>query len=157
MKRSLFTIPEILLVTAVMFLFSCSNGKTTSEIYAPDGIAIRGYDPVAFFEESRPVEGETDYSYEWKGATWLFSSAENLEAFKADPEKYAPQFGGYCAYGASDGEGHKAPTETDTWSIIDDKLYFNYNLKVKERWEENREERIQDANENWPKIKDDEF
>ena len=61
------------------------------------GSAIEGYDPVAYFEEGRPVEGDSDYAYEWMGATWYFASARNRDLFAADPEKYAPQYGGYCA------------------------------------------------------------
>jgi YHS domain-containing protein len=122
-----------------------------AEIFQKDGFAIRGFDAVAFFKESKPVMGEEKNSYEWKGARWLFSSGANLESFKSDPEKYAPQYGGYCAYGMAD--GHKAPTETDTWTIIDNKLYFNYNRKVKEMWSKDTKGFIEKANVNWPELK----
>jgi len=85
-------------------------------------------------------------------ASWRFVSRENLEAFMNDPEKYAPQYGGYCAYGVS--EGHKSPTEIDTWTILDNKLYFNYNRNVKKKWKEDRERRIKVADENWKTVKD---
>jgi hypothetical protein len=74
-----------------------------------------------------------------------------LEAFKANPEKYAPQYGGFCAYGTS--EGHKAPTQPDAWTIVNDKLYFNYNKDVKVLWNKNQSERIKKADENWIEIK----
>lgn len=123
-----------------------------SEIFAPDGKAIKGYDVVAFFKEAKPVEGADSLAYRYKGSDWLFTSRGNLEAFKENPEKYVPQYGGYCAYGTS--QGHKAPTETDTWTIVDDKLYFNYNMKVKNTWSKKREELIEKADTQWPLIKD---
>lgn len=122
-----------------------------AEIFQKGGAAIRGFDAVAFFTESKPVMGEVEISYEWKGALWLFSSSVNMEKFKSDPEKYAPQYGGYCAFGMAD--GHKAPTETDTWTIIDNKLYFNYNKKVKEMWWKDTKGFIEKANTNWPELK----
>jgi YHS domain-containing protein len=138
---------------AVMFFVAiCSIYAQKSEVFSTNGIAIKGYDPVAFFKESKPVMGHDPLSYQWKGATWLFSSKENLEAFKAQPVKYAPQYGGYCAYGAA--EGHKAPTETNTWTILDDKLYFNYNQEVRGMWMKNHKANIDKANANWDKIKD---
>ncbi|RYU94030.1 YHS domain-containing protein [Emticicia agri] len=125
-----------------------------AEVFSNADGAIRGYDAVAYFTESKPVKGKTEFSYEWNKATWYFSNAENLNTFKAAPEKYAPQFGGYCAYGLS--EGHKAPTQPDAWTIVDNKLYLNYNTKVKERWNENKEERIRKANDKWVELKDQE-
>ncbi|HEY6900870.1 MAG TPA: YHS domain-containing (seleno)protein, partial [Puia sp.] len=83
---------------------------------------------------------------------WCFSSPKNLEAFKASPEKYAPQYGGYCAYGTS--QGHKAPTEVDTWTVLDGKLYFNYNQKVKAMWTKDQPALIKKADETWPTLKD---
>lgn len=122
-----------------------------AEIFTKDGKAIRGYDPVAFFKVSKPVKGADSLAYKYKDATWLFSSKENLESFKANPDKYAPQYGGYCAYGVS--AGHKSPTETDTWTVVDDKLYFNYNMKVKEAWTKDQPALIKKADEKWPDIK----
>lgn len=122
-----------------------------AEIFQKNGAAIDGYDAVAFFTESKPVKGSGDYSIEWKNAKWLFASKVNLDSFRSNPGKYAPQYGGYCAYGCSD--GHKAPTETDTWSVIDGRLYFNYNQKVKAYWDKNRPKFIEQANINWEKIR----
>ena len=122
-----------------------------AEVYSPGGKAIKGYDPVAFFTDSRPVMGVDSLSYSWHEATWLFANRQNLQRFKANPEKYAPQYGGYCAYGTA--QGHKAPTEIDTWTILNDKLYFNYNQKVKEIWTKDRPDYIQKADKQWPEIK----
>jgi YHS domain-containing protein len=135
----------------IMLISAVTVHAQKAEIFQKDGAAIRGFDAVAFFIEGKPVMGEEKISYEWKGARWLFSSSANMESFKNDPEKYAPQYGGYCAYGIAD--GHKAPTEADTWTIIDDKLYFNYNRKVKEMWRKNTKGFIEKANANWPELK----
>lgn len=140
------------IIIAVLALFIIVQAKAQkAEIFAPGGKAIKGYDPVAFFKESKPVKGADSLSYTWKEATWLFSNRQNLEAFKANPDKYAPQYGGYCAYGLS--QGHKAPTQTDTWTVVNDKLYFNYNSKVKELWTKDQPALIKTADEKWPEIK----
>lgn len=123
-----------------------------SPVYAPKGIALDGYDAVAFFTLGKPVKGSSTYAIQWKGAQWLFADKADLESFQKTPEKYAPQYGGYCAYGAA--EGHKAPTEIDTWSIVGNKLYLNYNQKVKSTWVKNEAAYIETANKNWPQIKD---
>jgi len=121
------------------------------EIFIKSNEAIQGYDPVAYFKESKPVQGKKEFSFQWKDATWLFSNAQNLATFKTDPEKYAPQFGGYCAYGMS--EGHKAPTDPEAWTIVDGKLYLNYNKDVREMWKKDQPARIAKAKENWPTVK----
>ncbi|MBB6131283.1 YHS domain-containing (seleno)protein [Mucilaginibacter lappiensis] len=141
-----------ILIAFIAFLGIVQAKAQKSEIFAPGGKAIKGYDPVAFFTESKPIKGADSLSYQWKEATWLFASRKNLEAFKSDPGKYAPQYGGYCAYGLS--QGHKAPTQTDTWTVVNDKLYFNYNSKVKEMWSKDQQNLIKAADEKWSGIKD---
>jgi YHS domain-containing protein len=137
-------------ILALFILFNAHAQK--SEVYVADGKAIKGYDPVAFFTESRPVMGRDSLTFSWNGATWYFADRRHLESFQSMPERYAPQYGGYCAYGTA--QGHKAPTQVDTWSIYDGKLYFNYNQKVKEEWSKDRPAMIRKADENWTKIKD---
>lgn len=131
---------------------------TTSAVYAQkpvvfshNGKAIRGYDPVAYFTESKPVKGDSLLTYEYEGASWQFASQANLDAFKADPAKYAPQYGGYCAFGTS--RGYKAPTEPDAWTIEGGKLYLNYNTKVRETWNKDRAGYIEKADKQWTEIK----
>jgi len=141
-----------ILSTVVLLLILTGARAQKSAIFIAEGKAIKGYDPVAFFTESRPVKGQDSLMYVWNGAKWEFSSRANLDRFKAEPEKYAPQYGGYCAYGTS--QGHKAPTQVDTWSVIDGKLYFNYNMKVKETWVKDRAALITKADEQWPVLKD---
>jgi YHS domain-containing protein len=140
------------IIIALFALFTIVKVQAQkSEVFVSGGKAIKGYDPVAFFTESKPVKGADSLSYQWKEATWLFSSRQNLEAFKASPDKYAPQYGGYCAYGTA--AGHKAPTQTDTWTVVNDKLYFNYNSKVKEMWTKDQPALIKQADEKWPEVK----
>lgn len=96
------------------------------------GVAIRGYDPVAYFTTGRPERGLDTLVFRWKGAQWQFASQENLELFRADPEKYAPQYGGYCAYGVANDS--LVSIEPDNFRIIDGKLYLNYDAAVQGKW-----------------------
>lgn len=143
---------QAMTLAALILLSIVKVQAQKSEVFAPAGKAIKGYDPVAFFKVSKPVMGADSLSYSWKGANWLFSNQQNLDSFKTNPDKYAPQYGGYCAYGTS--AGHKAPTETDTWTIVNGKLYFNYNGKVKEVWMKNQPALIEKADQQWPGLKD---
>ena len=114
------------------------------------GGAIRGYDPVAYFTEGRPVEGKSAHRFEWMGATWSFASAENRAAFEADPEKYAPRYGGYCAWAVS--RGYTASIVPEAWRIVDGALYLNYSLSVRERWAKDIPGNIARAEVNWPRL-----
>ena len=96
------------------------------------GIAIGGYDPVAYFTEGAATAGSSDWQAEWGGATWRFASDANRTAFLADPEAYAPQFGGHCAFAAS--LGIKTPGAPETWSIVDGRLFLNANGVAKGLW-----------------------
>lgn len=116
------------------------------------GHAIRGYDPVAYFREGRPVEGDAAHELEWNGAAWRFSSAENLAAFEADPEAYAPQYGGYCAYAVA--KGSTASVDPEQWSVVDGKLYLNYSADIHERWKADVPGHIRAADANWPGVLD---
>lgn len=139
------------LTTLLFFIILISAHAQSVEIFTTKDGAINGYDPIAYFKEGQAVKGKNEFSTVWKGARWLFSSEQNLETFKSGPEKYAPQYGGYCAYGAS--EGHKSPTQADAFTIVNDKLYLNYNKDVKQEWNKNQQERIQKADETWPTLK----
>jgi YHS domain-containing protein len=142
---------KLLLIIAITFISTISSvSAQKSAVYAPGGIALAGYDAVAFFTQAKPVKGLATYSYNWDGANWLFADKANLESFRKSPDKYAPQYGGYCAYGTS--QGHKAPTQAKTWTIVDNKLYFNYNSQVKEIWVKNQTALIDSANMKWPMI-----
>jgi YHS domain-containing protein len=112
--------------------------------------AIKGYDPVAYFTQDSPAKGRSAHSHEWMDATWYFANAENMELFASDPEKYAPQYGGYCAYAVS--QGYTAKIDPDAWKIVDDKLYLNFSLKVQKIWEKDIPGYIAKADVNWPNI-----
>lgn len=113
-------------------------------------VAIKSYDPVAYFTDGKPVEGEKAHSHKWNGATWRFSSEANRKLFAAAPETYAPQYGGYCAWAVS--QGDTAPIDPTQWTIHEKKLYLNYDRKVNETWTAKRDEFIQLADKNWPKV-----
>jgi YHS domain-containing protein len=141
---------KVLQFTLVVLLLSVKTFAQTVSYYTTAGTAIKGYDPVAYFTEQKAVAGKPDFSFEWSGSKWLFSSQANLERFKTDPQKYVPQYGGYCAYGVSD--NHKSPTDPNAWTIVGDKLYLNYSLKVKELWSKDIPNRIHKADELWPTV-----
>lgn len=122
-------------------------------VYAPDGgPALRGYDAVAYFADGRPVEGRSEYSYQWRGASWQFASQAHLDQFRADPASYAPQFGGYCAWAVS--QGYTASADPQAWKIVDGRLYLNYDLDVKRLWEQDVPGNIAKGAANWPKVLD---
>lgn len=112
------------------------------------GLAIDGYDPVAYFDEGRPIKGEKTYTYQWADATWRFSSQEHLERFRQDPERYAPQYGGYCAWAAA--KGKKANGDPEVWALVDGKLYLNYDEDIKAEWEKDIPGFIEAADAKWP-------
>lgn len=114
------------------------------------GVAIKGYDPVAYFTDKKPVKGDDDFEFEWKGATWRFANAEHRDMFQKAPESYAPQYGGYCAWAVS--QGYTAGIDPDAWRIVDGKLYLNYSLDVQKKWEQDIPGHIKAADTNWPKI-----
>ena len=114
--------------------------------------AIKGYDTVAYFTEGKPVKGSSEFTTEYKGATWLFSSQENLDKFVSAPDDYAPQYGGYCAYAVA--QDQTASIRPELFTIHEGKLYLNYNEKINDRWLENKESFIEAADKNWPKLLD---
>jgi YHS domain-containing protein len=115
-----------------------------------NGIAIQGYDPVAFFTQGRPVKGQAQFESKFKGARYLFASAENKAAFDGNPAKYEPQFGGFCAYAAS--EGHTAPIKVDAFMIVNERLLMQYDLDVKKIFEKDPQGRLAKADKNWPGL-----
>ena len=118
--------------------------------YEHNGVAIRGYDTVAYFTQGKPVEGNDKFSTSWSDATWKFSSQEHLDLFIASPEKYAPQYGGYCAYGVA--QMNLVKIEPDQWTIIEDKLYLNYNAKLNKTWKKNTASYIKTADALFEKL-----
>ncbi len=114
------------------------------------GGAIKGYDPVAYFTEGKAVKGSKEFTYEWNGATWRFSSAENRDLFAGNPEHYAPQYGGYCAWAVA--QGKTAGIDPAAFQIVEGRLYLNYSRKIQERWAKDIPGNIAKADENWPAL-----
>ncbi len=121
-----------------------------NKTFQTNGVAINGYDPVAYFRESQAVAGTADNSLDWNGVTWQFASAENRDLFAGDPEAYAPQFGGYCAFAAS--KNALASSVPEAWTIFDDKLYLNFSLGVRDIWRRDMESNIALAEGFWPGL-----
>ena len=119
-------------------------------VYATDGVAINGYDPVAYFAQGKPVEGVPDFTSEWNGATLQFASPENKAIFDNDPEAYAPKYGGYCAYAVS--KGYTATTDPSAWTIHEDRLYLNYSKTVRLLWSRDIPGNVAAGDANWPKV-----
>jgi YHS domain-containing protein len=146
-----------LLVAACCFVAACatppakiSQEKPVDEINNQRGLALRGYDPVAYFTDKKPIEGKPDITYQWKGATYHFATVEHRELFQRDPEHYAPQFGGYCAYAVS--LGTTADGDPFQWAVDNDKLFVNNNAIAYALWNKSRSKNIRRGDVNWPLI-----
>jgi len=118
------------------------------ETFVIEGVAIRGTDPVAYFDQMAVVAGTPDHMLMWKGAKWQFASADNMARFEADPEAYAPQYGGYCAYAMS--KGYIATSDPEAWTLHEGKLYLNYSKTVRKIWSGDIPGNIVLADANWP-------
>lgn len=114
------------------------------------GVAVNGYDVVAYHEENKPVKGDAKFTHEWNGAKWMFATEASLGKFKADPAKYAPQYGGYCAWAV--GHGYTAPTDPAAFTIVDGKLYLNYNKDVSAKWNPEKAKWIAEGDQHWPGL-----
>lgn len=139
----------IIILLSLSFSLTGFAQKKSEAIFATKEGAISGYDPVAYFTDKKPVKGQSNTTYTWKNAVWHFASEANREVFSKNPEKYAPQYGGWCAYGWS--QGYSAKIDPQAWSIVADKLYLNYNLDVKKDWDKKQAQYINQANKNYAK------
>ena len=124
--------------------------RLVNTLGSSDGVAIRGYDPVAYFRDGGPRPGKPEFSVRHGGAVWRFASAEHKALFEAEPERYLPAYGGFCAYGTS--RGYLVKIEPDAWSIVDGRLYLNYDLGVRETWVRRTKTYIARADGNWPRL-----
>lgn len=141
-----------LLVTVVTCLMMTQTLLAKDEIHTGffSNVAVEGYDTVAYFKEGKAVKGKDAFKTRYKGADWLFSSEENLKEFQSNPEKYRPQYGGYCAWAVS--QGYTAGVDPKAWSIFKGRLYLNYNRSIQNRWLSDKENLIRKGNENWPDV-----
>lgn len=130
---------------------SCTRAVPATAVnITTDGVAIKGYDPVAYFTDMKPVQGSAEFEHLWNGAKWRFASAEHRDLFRADPEGYAPRYGGYCAYAVS--QGRTADIDPEAWTVFEGRLYLNLSMEVRGLWEKDIREYIRKADENWPRI-----
>ncbi|MEC4725987.1 tat pathway signal sequence domain protein [Shewanella sp. D64] len=137
-----------LVAVLVLFLSACTS-LDKHPVYVEKGVAINGYDPVAYFAENAPVKGSELFKVEHEQVIWLFSSAENLAQFEYQPERYLPQYGGYCAYAMS--HGFVVDTVPEAFTVLNDKLYLNYSLGVRETWLEDTKSYVDRADKQWDK------
>jgi len=133
----------------VLFFFASAYAQAVEQIYTGyfNNKAVSGYDVTSYFEHGKPIEGSSKYKFEYKGAVWYFSSQNNLEKFKANPTKYAPQYGGYCAWAMSNDKA--APGNVPFWTIYKEKLYLNYDQNVLDTWRADKDAFIKKADAHW--------
>jgi hypothetical protein len=115
-----------------------------------DNIAIKGYDPVAYFTEGRPVPGRSAFEHEWQNAIWRFASAAHRELFASAPDKYAPRYGGFCAGAMA--LGFKSPIDPEAWVIVDGRLYLNYDKGGRNEFAAEPAPQIAKADANWERL-----
>jgi YHS domain-containing protein len=151
-RGAAFAVMMVVLGLVVGIAGSAAAGADSSvpAVNAADGIGLKSYDPVAYFINGAPTKGSEQYSYLWKGVTYRFASAGNLEKFKADPEKYLPQYGGYCAYAMS--LDRIADIDPSRWAIVNGKLYLNNGFVAEKLWSLNKSGNIVSADRNWPQY-----
>lgn len=155
LKEELPTVKKIAAALAAAFpIFAAPAFAGSPEVFTGrlSDLAVGGYDAVAYFEEGKPVKGAKEFAFSYDGATWLFSSADNLDQFKEDPDAYAPQYGGYCAWAVA--QGYTAPGNPKNWSVRGGKLYLNYDSGVQAKWLKDPDGFIAKANANWPAVLD---
>ncbi len=140
---------KYLALVILTFAVLSGNARAADNIQSVGAV---GYDVVSYFTDAKAVKGTTENALNFYGTTYLFSSKEHQDAFVADPAKYLPQYGGYCAYGMS--LSKKFPVDPEAWKIVDGKLYLNLSKAVQTRWQEDIPGNIAKANANWPKVKD---
>lgn len=139
-------------VVTLVVLVGFEQARAVPPVNTESGIAIKGYDPVAYFADGKPVKGSPKHSHDWMGAQWQFASDDHKQQFIANPEKYAPRYGGYCAYAVS--QGVTADIDPEAWKIVDGKLYLNLSPGVASIWLKDIPGYIAAADKNWPKLRD---
>ena len=128
-----------------------ADGQMTDHVNkTPEEVAVDGYDVVAYFTESKPVKGSPQYERKWRGATWRFATAASRDAFARNPEKYTPQYGGFCAYGVS--KGHESRIDPNAWAIVGGKLYLNSSKAACNRFKADKDS-VRMGDENWSRMR----
>ena len=138
------------LIVLVCFVLLAAPLATATQLFERKGLAIDGYDPVAYFTERKPMKGVPEFRADYQDSTFQFVSADHRDRFAADPEKFVPQYGGYCAYGTA--KGYKAKIDPEAFTVVQGKLYLNYSDAVQTRWLSDIPGYIQKADANWPEV-----
>ena len=146
---------QIALLMAIFFLLPVVTvlgaGQQEGPVNTTDGIAIEGYDPVAYHTMGSPVEGSATFTADWDGATWYFVSEEHRDLFADDPERYAPHYGGYCGQAAA--QNQIAPGDPELWTIEGERLFLNYNTRYQRKFRSDLPGNIAAADSNWPGLR----
>lgn len=152
MNTQLDTLKQFTMVMMLFSILASSIAYAAKPVYSGgrERAAIRGYDPVAYFTQGQPVIGLKEFTLQHKGAKWMFSSQANLEAFKSNPEKYEPQYGGYCAYAVANGS--TASSKPEYFTVHQGKLYLNYSKSVYKKWGKDKDGYIDSANKEWTEL-----
>lgn len=148
-RRGLLALVAILALPGVAAAPAMAD-KPVNTLGSADGVAIRGYDPVAYFRQGGPRQGLPEHAARHDGATWYFASAANRALFLADPERYKPAYGGFCAYGTS--RGYLVKIEPEAWSIVEGRLYLNYDLDVRATWSKDTKTYLARSERNWKHL-----
>jgi hypothetical protein len=122
----------------------------SQQINSTSGLALKGYDAVAYFTDGKAVAGSRNFTHQWHGVEWRFASAANRDAFAAEPAKYAPQYGGFCAWAVAN--GYTAEIDPTAFKVVENRLYLNYSKSVQRDWEKDVPGNISKADGNWPKL-----
>jgi len=141
---------KLLLLSTVLVALSAVVSAKELRNLDGNGVAIQGYDPVAFFLDGRPIKGDPQFQSQYRGAKYYFSNGAHKAVFDKEPAKYEPQFGGYCAYGAS--RGNKAPVKIEAWQIVDGRLLMQYDLDIKSKFNQDQQQNLRKADQNWPGL-----
>ncbi|MBE95718.1 YHS domain-containing (seleno)protein [Marinobacter sp.] len=143
---------RFLMFVTIALLYTTSALASESPVYTGllSNTGAGGYDTVSYFESGQPTKGSSEYTTQYQGATWRFANAENLARFKENPERFAPVYGGYCAWAVS--QGDLAKGDPKHWNIRDGRLYLNYNQSVQDQWLEDPDGFIRQADANWPTV-----
>ena len=144
MKKLLIAAVLLALTSTVM-----AADKTLVNVDA-GGLALQGHDPVAFFTDAKPVKGLPSYTTTFNGARYWFASEAHKQMFEKEPAKYEPQFGGFCAYGASVGKAK--PIKIEAWEIVNGRLLMQYDIDTRDAFDKDPQSRLKLADEKWPAV-----
>src|SRR5262249_12853790 len=147
--RSVRRFGSIVAVLALFTVVACAAGKTAINL-SRGQLALGGYDAVAYIADGKALPGSASFEFRWMDATWRFVSADHRDQFSKDPQRYAPQFGGYCAYAVS--QGHTANGDPKVWRVVDGRLYLNYSTNAQKLWEQDVPGNIPKGQQNWASV-----